>query len=142
MGLRRDIGILGFLHKANLRQCHPCIQALFRVGLVSNARSISDLGGPPKHNKCMESYIDRVTTQHDLYHRSIFNTVRIYNILPQSVVDEINVKAFQSKLTHVARLKCEADRANWACFLSPRSWDMTKIMHSNGFRICAPFILK
>ena len=44
--LRRDIAILGFLHKANLGRCHPSIRKFFRNRSVSNGRTVSELDAP------------------------------------------------------------------------------------------------
>ena len=101
--LRRDIGLLGFLHKRVLNQCHQGIQRLFPF----------KMGPSPFHDKQLESYMSQITCRQDLYFRSIFGLVHVYNRLPQNIVDLTSVQAFQSTLTKLARRRCLSWDANW-----------------------------
>lgn len=101
--LRRDIGLLGFLHKRVLDQCHAAIKQLFPF-----EEDPSHL-----HFKQLQSHMSRVTGRHDMYFRSIFGMVHVYNRLPQYVVDSTSVTEFQSKLTKLARQRCLNWDENW-----------------------------
>ena len=54
--LRRDIGILGFLHKRVLNQCHPSVARLFPL-----------LGScPPYHNKQLDGHLETCIRRPDM----------------------------------------------------------------------------
>ena len=101
--LRRDIYVLGFLHKRVLNQYHGGIKRLFPF----------KMGPTPSHDKQLESYMSQITCRQDLYFRSIFGLVHVYNRLPQNIVDLTSVQAFQSTLTKLARRRCLSWDANW-----------------------------
>ena len=48
------------------------------------------------HNKQVESHMNRVTCRQDMYFRSIFGMVHVYNRLPQYVVDSMSITEFQN----------------------------------------------
>ena len=50
----------------------------------------------------------------------MFGLVRVYNYLPQNVVDTTSVTSFQAALTKLAREACEKGSDDWATLLSPR----------------------
>ena len=50
----------------------------------------------------------------------MFGLVRVYNFLPQAVVDSASVTTFQTALTKLARDACEKGQENWTTLLSPR----------------------
>ena len=51
--------------------------------------------------------------------RSIFGAIRVYNRLPQYVVDKVTVSSFQTALTNIIKMKSLL-HAEWMTFLSPR----------------------
>jgi len=92
--LRRNIGMLGLLHKRALGLCHPDYEVLlpwFRThyGFVVAGR----------HDKQLYNHALEVTAQVGLFRCSVFAMVDVYNHLSQSVVDSPSVSAFQSHLT-------------------------------------------
>ena len=101
--LRRDIGMLGFVHKAVLGKCHPGINNLLPRKEPTQYDS---------HTKPIATP-DNVIARHSIYHRSIFGTALIYNRLTQSLVDENTVSKFQARLTSIARLRCVAEDPEW-----------------------------
>ena len=101
--LRRDVGVLGFLHKRVLGECHPGIARLFPM--CGEIR--------PRHNKQIESRLYECVSRPVLFNRSIFGMVHIYNRLPQFFVDLENVSKFQHELTNVAREACATGVATW-----------------------------
>ena len=98
--LRRDIGMLGFLHKRVLGLSQSCIESL--LPWFNDVFSIPRRG----HNKQLYSNFREVQFQHGLFNRSVFALVDVYNLLPQAAVDCTSIASFQSFLSHVARTKC------------------------------------
>ena len=110
--LRRDIAMLGFLHKCNLPNVHPHIRELFPPCRVGGS-----------HNKQMwdiMTFENGTLFQNEMRRRSVFQLVHVYNALPQNVVSLSLVSEFQHELTQFARNKCNAGHADWQIFLSPR----------------------
>ena len=109
--LRRDIGILGFIHKRTLGQCHPGVEQLlpYRVG------------GGVNHNKHLDMRNEMIQYRRELYNRSLFALVAVYNMLPQFLVDATSIKSFQRSLTRYARRRCADNDPEWP--LSYRSCD-------------------
>ena len=101
--LRRDISLLGFLHKRVLGVCHVAIQIFFPFAPVT----------PPWHDKQLESYLQSCQYRHTLYSRSLLAMVHVYNRLPQEIVNINSVSGFQRCLTKMARHKCEAGSMHW-----------------------------
>ena len=114
--LRRDIGILGFLHKRVLGQCHVAIQRMFPFIAPQ----------PRWHDKQLDSQIDGCSSRPVLFCRSLFGMVAVYNRLPQDIVDSTSVKQFQAKLTHLAKQKCDHGCMSWQrIFHTPCAWMQT-----------------
>ena len=82
--LRRDIAILGLLHKCNLGQVHPLLCRLFRGRYRPNFTFRAR-----RHNKPLHTHIEGVRYLPGLYQRSLFNMANIYNMLPQAFLDMI-----------------------------------------------------
>ena len=101
--LRRQIGVLGFLHKRVLGNCHPEIASLL---------PFMDANGP-WHNKQLYGHMDKCVTRWPLFLRSLFGMVQVYNRLPQVFIDIDNVSLFQRELTSVARAYCSNGNARW-----------------------------
>ena len=104
--LRRNIAILGMIHKRVIGQAHPSFDALLPF---SSGRAA--LRG--NHSKQMYNHCNEVNAQWDLYKRSIFGMVDIYNNLSQEAVDSASVEIFQSYLTRVARVRCQQGNVKW-----------------------------
>ena len=105
--LRRDIGILGLLHKRVLGLCHPVYEEIFpwHTSIFASPR--------PGHSKQLYGGFRECHFQHALFQRSIFAMVDIYNNLSQEIVDSQTVSAFQSKLTEIARENCKNNTPRW-----------------------------
>ena len=112
--LRRNIGVLGLIHKRVLGNAHPVYQQLlpFFNDVFGYAR--------PGHDKQLYGHILDVRFQLTLYKRSIFGMVDVYNALPQAVIDTKTVQEFQSELTKIARVRCRTDAANWESSFADR----------------------
>ena len=113
--LRRNIAVLGLLHKRVLGKCHPSYEHLlpwYSDRLSNDPR--------PRHNKKLYGHWVEVSAHQALWNRSIFAMTDVYNNLPQHVVDATNVKSFQSYLTQVARTRCQQGDVVWASTFSRR----------------------
>ena len=100
LATRRDMAILGFLHRVNLGLVSEQIKTMFpRVGQRANIGNVIAArvrGATAWHNKQL---YDRVTATSTVqFKRCIFGMVRCYNALPQHIVDLKTVKAFQRTL--------------------------------------------
>ena len=116
--LRRDVAMLGLLHKCNLGVAHDQLRALFppaplQPRPVHHTRSAGKRHSRQLLERCTGNFLE--TTR-----RSAFGLVRVYNLLPQEVVDCASVRTFQTALTSLAREACKTGRDNWETLLSPR----------------------
>ena len=102
--LRRRIGILGFLHKRVLHQCQPYLQIAFPMFQALPAHF---------HSRTLHSFLDEVTSHRNLYFRSVYGFIHVYNRLSQSLVDSPSVKTFQSRLTQIAKYRAENGDNHW-----------------------------
>ena len=98
--LRRAIGCIGFLHKINLGVCHPALRHAFPARVGEENRW---------HSKQFESFFQDVRGHRALYNNSIYMYIIIYKRLPQDLVNAETVKAFQGKLTQLAKSRAELD---------------------------------
>ena len=102
--LRRRIGLLGFLHKRCLNTCHPLLCELLPW----------DTGTQYRYNtKTLEAFFDRVSEHANLYDRSLYLYVLMYNRLPQSLVDSPSTPVFQARLTHLTKQRAARGDRTW-----------------------------
>ena len=114
--LRRNIGILGLLHKRVIGQSHPIFKKLFPFSAEIGRPLLN--GG---HNKQLYGHLHEVHFQMALYCRSIFAMSYVYNMLPQYVVDASSVTEFQKYLSILARRKCALGDEIWKDNFSSRA---------------------
>ena len=107
LSLRRDIAMLGFLHKTNLPHAHPHIKDFFPSRPGTQIWDVMGLR-------------TQAMSHTELYRRSLFHLVHVYNALPRQVVHCSTVSTFQHQLTNIARYKCSQHHDNWQTFLSAR----------------------
>ena len=113
--LRRNIGILGLLHKRVLGLCPPSFEQLL-PWYSERFDTMRGIG----HNKQLYGHWLEATQHRALWGRSIFKMVDIYNNLPQWIVDAQSVSAFQTSLTEQARDRCQTHNESWASSFSCR----------------------
>ena len=89
--------MLGMIHKKVLGLCHPSFDALLPP---------KDFVEEGRHSKQNYAHWNEVTAYRNLFDRSIFGMVDIYNILLQSFVSAQSISAFQAKLTRIAKRRC------------------------------------
>ena len=95
---RRDMGMLGLLHKVNLRKAPVQLEELFpRLGTVTEPMARQRFRRwRPLHNRQLGTLANHYST--DTMQNSLFGLAHCYNTLPQRVVDSSSVKVFQKKL--------------------------------------------
>ena len=98
--LRRDIAVLGFLHRIQLGECHEDFTNLFPR--QAHGHAINTRYGKRRHGRQFQEI--RGTTNY--FNQSIFSPVRVYNVLPDYVVAAKSVKSFQSLPTKDDRYAC------------------------------------
>ena len=114
LDLRRDIGMLGLLHKCRLGIAHPWLVSLFPSATVQpTGTRYSD----KRHDRqilerCKGKFLE-------MTRNSLFGLVRVYNFLPEHVVHCDTVKKFQKELTKMARIQCSAGSDKWMIMFSP-----------------------
>ena len=105
--LRRDIGVLGLLHKVQLGEAHPDFSLLFQKAVhTSTSRTRLDTR---RHRK----QFCEVFGCTDYFNRSVFAATRVYNVLPEYVINASSVTMFQSFLTKDARVACRSGSKRW-----------------------------
>ena len=113
--LRRNIAVLGLLHKRVLGQCHPTFERLLPYAEQSiDFRTFA-------HSKQLYGHRLEATHHRSLFSKSIFKMVDIYNNLPQHVVDVDKVTKFQHLLTEKARVRCRQGMPFWWQSFSARA---------------------
>jgi len=113
--LRRNIAALGFLHKVNIGLAHPYFrQQLFPPTSTRSERPTRL--SMNRHSRQIQDFCDGSQTLQ--FQQSLFGMVRVYNLLPQVVVDSKNVQAFQRLLTKMAKHYCQQERCFQNLFCS------------------------
>ena len=107
--LRRNIAVLGLLHKRVLGKCHPAYERL----LPWYSERFPE-AAPRGHNKKLYGHWVEVSAHNALFYRSIFAMTDVYNNLSQNAVDATNLKGFQQYLTQIARTRCQQGDVVWA----------------------------
>jgi len=118
--LRRNLGILGLIHKRVIGKCHPSFDRL----LPWWTSKFSEPRGRG-HNKQLYGHWVEISHHQAIFQRSIFGMRDVYNDLPQGVVDSPSVSSFQHSLTHIVRTRCQLQDADWASSFSRRAFTET-----------------
>ena len=110
---RRDMGMLGALHKVNLNRAPLQLQVLFpRLGVVHEPLARQRLRRwRPLHNKQLATPATRYSS--DVMRRSLFGLVHCYNTLPQRIVDASSVKQLQKMLQGALLHLATLDSPDW-----------------------------
>ena len=110
---RRDMSMLGALHKINLELAPPQLAALFpRLGSISEPLSRQRLRfWRPLHSKQLSTHATFTSSQ--VFKRSLFGLVSCYNTLPQDLADLDTVKALQRRLQAALLRFAELGAVDW-----------------------------
>ena len=113
---RRDVAMLGLLHKCTLGLAHPRLRELFppvtRQPAVYSTRYAEGRNTKQILERCTGDFLE-------VTRRSVFGLVRVYNFLPETVVAKTSLQAFQAELTEETRKRCRRG-GDWALLYSPR----------------------
>ncbi len=123
LSLRRDIAMLGLIHRAVLGQGPMHFQRFFFREQVVERRS-ARFG---RHPHQLHEYRDG--RQLDVVSQSALGLVSVYNLLPSKVVEARSVQRFQSLLQEFVR-DCAGRRDDWPQLLSARHPLHTHLLHA------------
>ncbi len=112
--VRRDIAMLGFLHKAAHGKAHPQVCTLLPVAPVHERSRWTATFANRHRFQLLEHFQFRST---DVVRRSAFGRITLFNALPQRVV-ELPVKQFQRALQDTVLAKAKQyPESIWSSFL-------------------------
>ena len=117
LSVRRQMAALGLIHRCVLDKAPIAISAFFpRIGVrhVAYATRLE----AARHDK---QIVDKVRgSESQVFKRSLFGFARVYNRLPQGIVDSLSVGAFQRELQSAVRrcLVQRRHRQSWLLFLT------------------------
>ena len=116
LSTRRDVAMLGVVHRSVLGKGPPSFQKWF----FSAKRDCAYLtrSCKKKHSRQLHDYLDGTHTA--LLRRSALGLPRVYNQLPESVVSCKTVKTFQRALQNLVKEAAAKEEENWSTYLSPR----------------------
>ena len=118
LGSRRDMGMLGLLHKIVLGDAPPQLAELFpfaEPSLLDN-RSATRLAVRRHRHQFWQPPF-----RTEILRRSLFGIVVVYNLLPPAVVEKKTVKSFQSILQLALRSAVRKGLPDWHLLFSPRT---------------------
>jgi len=106
---RRDIALLGFLHRFAHHKAPSCFSELFRFG---EAAALCRRRHSPSHSRQIFDPIDG--TQSRAIERSAFALIYTFNSLPAEIVDRSNTSSFQGSLQlAVTKASKNAAMSDW-----------------------------
>ena len=116
LSTRRDIAMLGIIHRSVLGKGPPLLHQFFRLDLASPPPR-----APPRHSRHLVDPCGLRSPDYLL--NSALGSVRIYNLLPNSVVRAKSVNNFQSSLQLLLRgyLCSPSSALDWQYLFSPRT---------------------
>ena len=110
LSTRRDIALLGVIHRSVLGKGPPHFKQFFKRADVTAAR---------RHRFHLVDVRGSKSTS-NLIIRSAFGLIGVYNLLPELVVSAKSVKLFQHNLQDLVKERASQGCNNWADSLSPR----------------------
>ena len=115
LSVRRDIAMLGVIHRAVLRQGPPPLWQFFQL---SEANPLRRSARTRRHSK---QIVEIPVGRHlEIWRRSAFGLVSVYNLLPQEAVNKLQVCEFQRFLADMVKHRFVAQERFWALTLSTR----------------------
>ena len=116
LAIRRDIAMLGLVHRAALRKGPPQFWEFF-----TKAPDTAKVRTRLSHRRHTEQLVETRSGKFlELVRRSALGLVAVYNLLPGDVVATDSVKEFQRKLQELVRNRAAANCEDWPSTLSPR----------------------
>jgi hypothetical protein len=115
LSVRRDIAMLGVIHRAALRQGPPALWHFFQLSepnllrrSARTSRHSMQIAEPPSGR------------QLEIWRRSAFGLISVYNMLPQDAVNKLQVCEFQGFLANMVKDRFVAQEHLWKSTLSTR----------------------
>ena len=108
LATRRDMAMLGLLHRAALKKGPEQLQELFPLQDTTGVHNTRLEGRRRQHGRQLKDR--RGSTHLNAVRRSAFGLVSVYNLLPRTVVQHETVKAFQQSLAELLK-----ERATVGC---------------------------
>ena len=126
LGSRRDMAMLGIIHRANLGEGPSHFRKIFR-------RAPPSLNPTGREASCRHSR-QLVTFRQgqflDVLSNSILGLTDIYNLLPAFIVSARSVKVFQGRLQELMRSLAQGGDQKWDSIYCPRA-----PLHNHGLRV-------
>ena len=125
--------MLAVLHRVTLGIAPPQLSSLFPLALIAARKAHTRLSSIRHGKQLLER---RAFT--DVFQRSLFGLVRVYNVLPQSVVDAPSISIFQGLLQDGLRRAAQANINRWPALFSPTapplgSHELQQLLKSRDF---------
>ena len=110
LGLRRDVAMMGILFKVSRREAPGPIQGLFSL-YPENLDRFGFRSGGERHSRQL---LDPVAFHHPvMIRRSVFGLIKVFNRLPQKLIDAANASCFQRMLQNQAKDAAQAGIPDW-----------------------------
>ena len=116
LSARRDMAMLGLLHRAALKLGPPQFWEFFQLQ-TEQSGGRTRRAGQRHPRQLRETRRGRFL---EVLRRSALGLVAVYNLLPAWVVKADTVKNFQTNLAEVLRQRATAGCSDWVCTFSPR----------------------
>ena len=113
LNARRDIAILGLLYRIVYGLAPPQLCSLFPFQ-EQTSRAITRLGVRRHQLQLFEP-----SFRTDIYRRSLFGLIVVWNLLPQEVVSLGTIQSFQSALQRALKKAISLDISRWWMIFSP-----------------------
>ena len=112
---RRDMAMLGLIHKTVLGQAHPDFSKFFRLSF--EPRSGRTRSQNNRHAYTLQD--DRISSELEVWRRSAAGLIPTYNRLPENVVMTESVQAFQRSLQNILKVEVKNNNLDWQSLFSP-----------------------
>ena len=110
LGMRRDIAMLGLLHKIQLGVAPQPLLDMFR----SSPQNLASYGFSSTRRWYSYQLHEPVEVSHPfIINRSAYGLIRIYNELPNHIVSARSAKVFQRRLQNCAKEAAKNNASNW-----------------------------
>ena len=116
LSTRRDIAMLGMVHRASLGKGPRQLHRFFCRDENFSRRPTR--AGIRLHDRQLREH--RTGCYSELLSRSALGLVSVYNLLPQVIIESSEVKLFQSRLQHIVKYQASVGSDGWSRILSPR----------------------
>ena len=120
LATRRDVAMLGVIHRAVLKEGPAHLQKFFqlREDTLQTTYWTRGAGRRAQHGKQLKN--KAYTNCPELRRRSALGLIQVYNLLPAEAVAQSSVKDFQSKLQEELKNRAAAGVEDWPSTYSPR----------------------